>query len=516
MARPTARWIRLLLPVATFLAVIGCSQAPNPPNNHAPVIDAFAPAVNPTVMGNATTLHWMVHDADGDTLTCTLDPADGTPVLTVNACTNATNRTHTYASTGTYTPTLTVTDGNGGSANANSSVDIENPAPGNANPTVQDFEADPNPVFTNDATTFSWTVSDPDGDDVSCELDPDDGQASIDIADCRSTSSQAYTYTAAGDYEPTLTANDGHGGVTITTIGVKVEDNAAPSIATFTAAPNPGYEDEATTFSWSVSDPDDDPLSCTLDPGDGNSPIDIADCKSVTTTDYTYTTAGTYPATLTATDDHGNAATRDVTVTVEQIPPPGISGFKYSPKPTLIDRTTTFSWQVAGDGPIACAINFGDTGSSTTVLGDCRSVTSIGHTYRLDGDYDATLTATDSRGGVATSTLSVDVNFSYSGTWQGSISPGTGPSYPFTAHIKEIIGDLSGTWSSQLDWEGTLTGTGTNIDAKLAFRFTTPVALRFCTVKWVATRTGRTLRGSYDTSSGCPYGPGKMILTKGP
>ncbi len=80
-------------------------------------------------------------------------------------------------------------------------------------PTIDSFTVDPNPVLLNQTVTFSWSISDIDGDPVSCSLDADgDGAPDYNITDCLATNSQSHSYTSTGSYNATLTATDSNGG----------------------------------------------------------------------------------------------------------------------------------------------------------------------------------------------------------------------------------------------------------------------------------------------------------------
>ncbi len=87
---------------------------------------------------------------------------------------------------------------------SSSSADETNP---NNAPTLTSFSA------TADADNsllyrFSWLVADVDGDSLSCQLNPGDGEPSIAISDCANITSTQVTYTKAGNYTANLTVSD--------------------------------------------------------------------------------------------------------------------------------------------------------------------------------------------------------------------------------------------------------------------------------------------------------------------
>ena len=59
--------------------------------------------------------------------------------------------------------------------------------------------------------------------------------------------------------------------------------NSAPTISTFTAQASDTTA-FAVTFAWSVTDSDNDALSCVLSTGDSQADIEVADCKTTTST----------------------------------------------------------------------------------------------------------------------------------------------------------------------------------------------------------------------------------------
>ena len=95
-----------------------------------------------------------------------------------------------------------------------------------------------------------------------------------------------------------------------------VAQNNAPTISDFTfeiSTANP----LDVTFSWTVSDADNDALSCVLSPGNGLSNISVNDCLATTSTTVTYTVAGTADASLTVTDPSNASDSQSVSLTLE-------------------------------------------------------------------------------------------------------------------------------------------------------------------------------------------------------
>ena len=57
--------------------------------------------------------------------------------------------------------------------------------------------------------TFSWRISDPEGDALNCTLEFGDDTAAVTVDSCTSTSTETHTYTTEGEYTAKLTVSDG-------------------------------------------------------------------------------------------------------------------------------------------------------------------------------------------------------------------------------------------------------------------------------------------------------------------
>ena len=186
------------------------------------------------------------------------------------------------------------------------------PPPTNNAPTVSAFTAAVNANSTLEVT-FSWTVADSDGDALSCVLNPGGGVASINIADCKGTTTSTVTYTAGGDFTANLSVSDPSNATANQNVSVApISPNTAPEIASFTAETS----SLEVTFSWVVSDADGDALSCLLNPGEGVDTVSIEDCKTTTSTIVTYPEEGDYSANLAVTDSQDAISEQNIAVTL--------------------------------------------------------------------------------------------------------------------------------------------------------------------------------------------------------
>ncbi|MFL6238681.1 MAG: PKD domain-containing protein [Actinomycetes bacterium] len=122
--------------------------------------------------------------------------------------------------------------------------------------------------------------------------------------------------------------------------------------------------------------------------------------STAATPTYTYAVSGTYPVTLTVTDNSGatNTATRNVSVVKPNAPPLASMTVSCTERSCQFDGTASSD----SDGTVASyAWNFGD-GSTTTGA-------NASHAYASDGSYNVTLTVTDNQGATGTTTQTVNV-----------------------------------------------------------------------------------------------------------
>ena len=247
-----------------------------------------------TVVVNDPPVASFAHDCRG--LTCSFDgcrllDADGT--ITSRAWSfgdgttgSGTTVGHPYAAAGTYPVTLTVTDNGGATATQSQSVRVVDNAP-------------PVASFTSACSGLTCTFngsgsSDSDGTIEHYWWSFGDGAAS-------SGSTASHTYTAAGTYTVWLQVRDSGVGANTSAQSQSVTVANAPPVASFTSACRG--------------------LTCSFD-GSGSSDADGTITSrawsfgdettgSGTTVSHTYAAAGTYPVTLTVTDNGGVTAARN-------------------------------------------------------------------------------------------------------------------------------------------------------------------------------------------------------------
>ena len=116
-------------------------------------------------------------------------------------------------------------------------------------PVVNDLSISLDPAFIDSAVTFSWDISDANGDTLICALDIDnDGAEEYTINDCANNTSQLHTYTGVGDYTAKLTVNDGFNSPVVETLNFRV---IAP-LSTVVSVSDPAVAGEKVLYTITV------------------------------------------------------------------------------------------------------------------------------------------------------------------------------------------------------------------------------------------------------------------------
>ncbi len=281
------------------------------------------------------------------------------------------NPTHTYSTAGTYTVTLTATNAAGSNTATKSSYITV--AGTTAQKPVINCWGSPRSGNAPLTVTFKDNSS---GSPTAWNWDFGDGTNST-------IQNPKHIYSAAGSYTIKLTVTNAAGSTTAT------KTNYITVTGTSVQIPVAGFSSNVTSGNspLSVSFTDTStgtPTSWNWNFGDGTS-------STVKNPVHTYSTAGTYTVTLTATNAAGsNTATKSNYITVagtsSQTPVASFSSNVTSgsaPLNVLFTDTSTGS-------PTAWNWNFGDGTSSTE-----KNPT---HTYSTAGTYTVTLTATNAAG----------------------------------------------------------------------------------------------------------------------
>ena len=155
-----------------------------------------------------------------------------------------------------------------------------------------------------------------------------------------------------------------------------VNDGGIPPVANFSGTPTSGCVPLTVSFTDLSSN---DPTSWSWDFGDLGT-------SSAQNPNHTYTSAGTYTVTLTATNAYGSDdEVKTGYITVIDVPTAGFTG---SPRSGEVPLTVNFT--NTSSGAASYSWDFGDTGGSTQ--------TNPSHTYTEAGTYTVVLTATNACG----------------------------------------------------------------------------------------------------------------------
>ena len=316
------------------------------------------------------------------TLTSTSNDPDGS--ITSSAWTFGDNTTgtgasvqHTYATAGTYTVTLTVTDNNGATSTVSQPVTVTNVAPTAAFTTSASFHT----------VTFTSTSSDADGTLVSYLWTFDDGTFG-------SGATNTHLYADAGTYNAALTVTDNDGATNTVIVPITVSDAPpnTPPIASFTSSVN-GH---TASFTSTSSDPDGTIASTAWTFGDTNN-------GTGDTTSHTYTAAGSYPVTVTVTDNNGAMTTAAGTVVITDTYASDL--FERTVAGGLGTADVGGPWTISGT-----AANFSVSGGTGRILGTVSAnragyVTGV-HQTDLDTRADLSLDSAATGGGTYVSVIS--------------------------------------------------------------------------------------------------------------
>jgi PKD repeat protein len=154
-------------------------------------------------------------DPDGDTLSYTWDFGDGSDLQT------GATASHIFTGAGTYNVTLTVNDGNGGADTAVVTIEVWEPS--NTAPTAV-ISASPTEGVAPLTVRFDGSgSSDPDGDTLSYAWDFGDGSAH------QTEATASHSFSNAGQYNVTLSVNDGRGGSDSDSVTISVDENNTSS-----------------------------------------------------------------------------------------------------------------------------------------------------------------------------------------------------------------------------------------------------------------------------------------------
>jgi PKD repeat protein len=241
--------------------------------------------------------------------------------------------------------------------------------------------------------------------------------------------SPVHTYTVAGTYTVTLTASNGAGSDTVTRSGyITVSAAAITPVALFHSNTTSGTIPLAVQFLDSSSN---SPTSWAWSFGDGGTSAEQSP-------EHTYTTAGTYTVTLTATNAGGsNTVTRAGEIVVGSVSAVPVAAFistvESGNAPLIVQFVDSST-----NTPTSWVWSFGDGNTSTTQ--------NPSHTYVTEGVYTVTLTATNS-GGSDTETKAGYITVTFAKPVANFTADVTSGSAPFVVHFNDTSENSPTSWS---------------------------------------------------------------------
>ncbi len=229
------------------------------------------------------------------------------------------------------------------------------------------------------------------------------------------------------------TPSNGTGSVL--SIPLSTQGNTPPT-ARINASATSGSAPFSVNFNASDSSDDDGSIvSYAWDFGDGNTANGVA-------VSHTYTTAGSYTARLTVTDDGGEAGTASIGITVTMstgnTPPTARIGASATSGEAPL--TLNYSGRNSTDSDGTIVSYAWDFGNGTTALGPSGSVT-----YSTAGTFTMTLTVTDDGGATDQTSITITV------TSSGNVAPTASIGVSATSGDAPLTIDYSGGNSSDPD-----------------------------------------------------------------
>jgi len=202
-----------------------------------------------------------------------------------------------------------------------------------------------------------------------------------------------------GSHTITLKATDSDGATDTDTITITV--NAAPVIDTIQASLTRVNVGTPTTLSWTITDAENNTLTCGLDiDGDGTDEHTIDNCTNGSQA-HVYTQTGNYEIRLTVTDGVNTVVQQSINITVTPEGtvdvPPQIDSFNATPDVPKTNNAITLNWTVSDTDSdmLTCKLDIDADGTNDYIVSDCANNTSQVHTYTQAGTYKVRLAVED-------------------------------------------------------------------------------------------------------------------------
>src|SRR6266581_82167 len=290
----------------------------------------------------------------------------------------------------------------------------------NAAPSITSFGLSSTDMDAGQAVTATAAFNDGGAADThTVTMDWGDGSAATTTnlaAGVFSFSSDAYTYTAVGDFTVTLTVTDNAGASATATSSVSVhQPNQAPSVASFGVTA--GSEGGSSALALTFADADAaDTHTVSVAWGDGSTTDSGVLAPDVTTfnSSHVYADTGNYSVVLTLADSAGHTVTASASVSPANVAPV-VGGLSLSPSSVVDHQTLTLSGTFTDPGTadtFTLTIAWGDTTTSTAALAAGTRAFSATHAYDAAGPVTITATVADRDNGRSSSSVDLVVGSS--------------------------------------------------------------------------------------------------------
>lgn len=380
----------------------------------------------------------------GDEIRAVIDWGDGSaPQQVIVAPTGLIERsawvTHTFVAGGTVTASIELTDGSD-NVEATEQIEVTNIGPRFVYASLEgvDNDVDVVPAETGASLTLLLGILDPDGDvqagaPITYVIDWGDGQSTAPLtlrsfsAEVPVTSIRTHSYSGGqGPVTVTITATDADGATTVVTRRVELIDGSPRDIQLEVVDP-PIAEGQLTEVevSFTTQSTQANAATVLVDWGPSTGATSSSDvgmapgARSTTRVGRVFNEDGTYPITITVTDNLGRSTTVAETLeVVNQRPEIRFSGGEGDSN--AAGAAIEFIWAFVDPGildDVTMSIDWGDGNSTvfteSTLIETCSEIACtttrslngrqglIEHTYTAAGTYTISVTGTDDDGAVS-------------------------------------------------------------------------------------------------------------------
>lgn len=381
------------------------------PENHNPVIATVDPQT--VTIPNVLTFSVSATDQDSDPLTLSVNGLPSFATFTDNG--NGTGNvvvTPGINDAGVYTLTITATDNNNGSSSQEITITV-NPAP-NQNPVIAPIA--PQTVTIPNTLILGLSATDADGDAIA--LSVNDLPSFATFTDNLNGTGSLVLNPGAGNegaYEVTLTATDSKGGAATHLISITVNAAAVnhnPVIAS--VEPQTVTIPNSLTIGVSATDADGDAITLSVtnlpsfavftDSANGNGSIVVNPEAG---------NEGNYEVSLTATDINGGIVTQVISIAVNAV------AINHNPVIALVEPQTVtipnsltigLSATDADGDPITISVTDLPSFAVFTDSANGNGSIIVNPVVSTEGLYSVIVTATDSKGGISSQTITITIN----------------------------------------------------------------------------------------------------------